>query len=125
MTTVREHSVRGNDWRARGHIGWWAFAVHRASGLALAAFLPLHFLVLGQALTGAAALDGVLAWTDRALVKASEIALVFLLAAHLAGGLRLLLAEFGGWRASWQPALIAVAGGIATVCALLFALNLA
>ena len=124
MTTAREPSVRGNDWRERRHAGWWAFAMHRASGLALAVFLPLHFLVLGQALTGAAALDGVLAWTDRPLVKASEIALVFLLAAHLAGGLRLLLAEFGGWRASWQPALIAVAGGIATVCALVFALNL-
>ena len=47
---------------------------------------PLHFLVLGQALTGAAALDAVLAWTERPWVKASEIALVFLLAAHLPAG---------------------------------------
>lgn len=125
MTAAREQSLRGNDWRARGHAGWWAFAVHRASGLALAIFLPLHFLVLGQALTGAAALDGVLAWTDRPLVKASEVALVFLLSAHLAGGLRLLLVELGGWRASWQPALIGAAGAVATACALLFALNLA
>jgi fumarate reductase subunit D len=114
-----------NDWRARGHAGWWAFATHRLSGLALAVFLPLHFLVLGQALAGAAALDGVLAWTEQPLVKVSEVALVFLLAAHLTGGLRLLLAEFGGWRAAWQPALIAAAGGAALLCALLFALNLA
>ena len=99
--------------------------MHRFSGIALAVFLPLHFLVLGQALRGAAELDGVLAWTERPLVKASEVALVFLLAAHLAGGLRLLLAEFGGWRVSWQPALIAATGGVAAVCALLFALNLA
>ena len=118
-------AVRRNDWRARSHPGWWAFAVHRLSGLALAVFLPAHFLVLGQALNGAQALDGVLAWTDRPLVKASEVALVFLLAVHLTGGLRLLLVEFGGWRASWQPALIAAAGGAATLCALLFALNLA
>ena len=117
-------AVRRNDRRAHGHAGWWAFAVHRGSGLALAIFLPAHFLVLGQALTGAAALDGVLAWTERPLVKASEVALVFLLAVHLGGGLRLLLAEFGGWRAAWQPALIAVTGGIAVSCALLFALNL-
>ena len=87
-------------------------------------FLPLHFVVLGQALNGAEALDGVLAWTDRPLVKASEVALVFLLAAHLGGGLRLLLAEFAGWNATWQPALIATATGIATLCALLFALNI-
>jgi fumarate reductase subunit D len=121
---VSAGAIRRNDWRARGHAGWWAFAVHRASGLALAIFLPAHFLVLGQALTGAAALDGVLAWTEMPLVKASEVALVFLLAVHLGGGLRLLLAEFGGWRAAWQPALIAATGGVAVSCALLFALNL-
>ena len=117
-------TFRRNDWRARGHAGWWAFAVHRVSGVSLAVFLPMHFFVLGQALNGTKALDGVLAWTNQPLVKASEIALVFLLAAHLAGGLRLLMAEFGGWHATWQPALIATAGGIATLCALLFALNL-
>ena len=61
----------------------------------------------------------------RRRVKASEIALVFLLAAHLGGGLRLLLVEFHGWRAGQQPALIAAAAGCATLCALLFALNLA
>jgi fumarate reductase subunit D len=118
-------AVRRNDWRARRGAGWWAFAVHRLSGLALAVFLPAHFLVLGQALDGAQALDAMLAWTEQPLVKASEVALVFLLAAHLTGGLRLLLVEFGGWRASWQPALIAAAGGLATLAALLFALNLA
>ena len=121
---MSESAIRRNDWRARGHAGWWAFAVHRISGLGLAIFLPAHFLVLGQALTGAEALDGVLAWTEMPLVKASEVALVFLLAVHAGGGLRLLLAEFGGWRATWQPTLIAATGGLAVSCALLFALNL-
>jgi fumarate reductase subunit D len=118
-------SIRRNDWRARGHAGWWAFALHRGSGLGLALFLPFHFVVLGSALTGADALGAVLAWTEQPFVKASEIALVFLLAAHLTGGLRLLLAEFGGWRRASQPALIAAVAGVATLCALLFALNLA
>jgi fumarate reductase subunit D len=122
---MNEIAIRRNDWRARRRAGWWAFAVHRLSGLALAVFLPAHFLVLSQALNGAQALDAMLAWTERPLVKASEVALVFLLAVHLTGGLRLLLVEFGGWRASWQPALIAAAGGLATLVALLFALNLA
>ena len=116
-------AVRRGDWRARGRAGWWAFAVHRASGLALAIFLPAHFLVLGTALTGAAGLDATLAWTDAPLVKASEVALVFLLAAHLGSGLRLLFVEFGGFRAAWRPAVIATALGGATLCALLFALN--
>ena len=118
-------AIRRNDWRARGHAGWWAFALHRLSGVALGVFLPVHFLVLGRALTGAAALDATLAWTEQPLVKASEVVLVFLLAAHMSGGLRLLLAEFGGWRRGAQPALIAAAAGVATLCALLFALNLA
>ena len=122
---MRETSIRRVDWRERSHAGWWAFALHRVSGVALAGFLPLHFLVLGQALAGADALDAALTWTERPFVKASEIALVFLLAAHLGGGLRLLLVEFSGWRASWQPASIAAAGAVAAVCALLFALNLA
>ena len=118
-------AIRRGDFRARGHAGWWAFALHRASGVLLALFLPAHFLVLGTALNGAAALDATLVWTEQPLVKASEVALVFLLAVHLFGGLRLLFVEFGGFRAAWQPALIAVAGGGAALCALLFALNLA
>ena len=121
---MSELAVRRNDRRARGHAGWWAFALHRVSGLGLAVFLPVHFVVLASALTGAAALDSALRWTEQPLVKASEVVLVFLLAVHLGGGLRLLLAEFGGWRAAWQPALIAAAGGVAVSCALLFALNL-
>jgi fumarate reductase subunit D len=121
---MRAVAFRRNDARARGHAGWWAFAVHRVSGVALALFLPLHFTVLGEALAGAGALDRVLAWTEAPWVKASEIGLVLLLAAHLAGGLRLLLAEFAGWRAAWQPPLIALTGGVAVACGLLFALNL-
>jgi fumarate reductase subunit D len=113
-------SARGN----RGHVAYWAFIVHRLSGLALALFLPLHFLVLGQALEDEAALDVFLRWTETPLVQASEIALVFLLAAHLTGGLRLLFVEFVGWRSEAQKMLIASAGGVAAFCALAFALNL-
>lgn len=112
------------DWRTRGHAGWWAFALHRVSGVALTLFLPAHFYVLGRALDGDAALQGFLTWTDQPLVRASEIVLVFLLAAHLAGGLRLLLVEVRGWRRAWQPALIAGIAGVAAVVALSFALNL-
>jgi fumarate reductase subunit D len=115
---------RSNDWRSRNHAGWWAFAVHRISGIALALFLPLHFWVLGQALAGPARLGGALRWTEQPLVKISEIALVFLLAVHMTGGVRLLLIEFAGWRAEWQPMLIALAIGAASLVALLFALNL-
>jgi fumarate reductase subunit D len=98
--------------------------VHRVSGLLLALFLPLHFLALGTALSGATALDGFLAWTMQPMVKLTEVALVFLLAAHLTGGLRLLFIEFVGWRDDTQKALLALAGGAAAFCAVAFALNL-
>lgn len=111
-------------WRNRDHAAYWAFLLHRVSGLLLALFLPLHFLVLAQALRGEDALDALVRWSQSRLVEASEVGLVFLLAVHLTGGLRLLLIEFVGWRREPQPTLIAVAGGAAALCALVFALHL-
>lgn len=81
----------------RTHALWLAFIVHRLSGLALAIFLPFHFLVLGLAINSEASLDGFLRWTDQPLVKLSEAALVGLLAVHMLGGLRLLTVENIGW----------------------------
>ena len=56
-------------------------------------------------------------------VKLAETLLVLALAAHLAGGVRLLLVEFVGWRAEWQKSALALGGAAALACALLFALN--
>lgn len=106
----------------RRHPAWWAFALHRLSGVALALFLPLHFLVLGLALEGGDRLDGFLRWTDSGLVKVAEMGLVFLLALHMAGGLRLLALEFLPWR-DWQKTLIALATGAAAIVAGAFLLN--
>ena len=76
---------------------WLAFWVHRISGLVLALFLPLHFFVLAQALRGAEELDNYLVLTANPLAKFAEMTLVFLLAVHLFGGLRLLALEFLPW----------------------------
>ena len=114
---------RSNDQRARAHSAYWAFLTHRLSGLGLAAFLPLHFWALGQALHGAAALDGFLRFADRGLFKFAEWGLVVLLSLHLVGGVRLLLIEFGsasGLRKNW----IAGAAGFAAAVGMAFALAL-
>jgi fumarate reductase subunit D len=110
------------DLRARSHPTWIAFLVHRISGLLLALFLPLHFWALSRAISGEAALEGFLRWADNGLVKASETLLVILLAAHLAGGLRVLALEFLGWRSS-QKTMVAASAGVALAAGLLFALN--
>ena len=105
----------------RNHSSYWAFVVHRISGIALALFLPVHFLALGTAIRGEAELDEFLRWTHQPLVVAGEWVLVFLLAAHLAGGLRVLALEFLPWR-EWQKTLAAAAAFIALAAGLVFAL---
>ena len=104
---------------ARNHPGYWAFAAHRVSGVALALFLPVHFLLLGTALDGAAGLDGALALTENPLVKIAEWGLVVLLTAHLMAGLRVLVLEFLPWRDSMKR-LIALGAAVAAVVGVIF-----
>jgi fumarate reductase subunit D len=111
------------DFRARNHPAYWAFLVHRLSGVLLSLFIPLHFWALGQALHGEARLESFLRWSDQPLVKFAEMVLVLLLAAHLTGGLRLLALEFLAWR-DWHKSLLALAAGIALGAGLAFLLNL-
>jgi fumarate reductase subunit D len=102
----------------RHDILWSMAFVHRLSGVLLACFLPLHFLLLGTALNGTAALDGALAYTASPLVKLAEAILVFLLAVHLLGGLRVLVIENLAWRDGHKTivtALIAVALALAAI----------
>jgi fumarate reductase subunit D len=112
-----------SDFRARNHPAYWAFLVHRGSGVLLSLFLPLHFWALGRALQGEAGLDAFLRWSEQPLVKFAETALVLLLAAHLTGGLRVLALEFLAWR-DWQKGLFALAAGATLATGLLFLLNL-
>jgi fumarate reductase subunit D len=103
MTSRRDAAYRADPL-------WIAAQVHRISGVLLAVFLPMHFLVLGTAIRGEAALDGALAWTQTPVVKLAEGGLVFVLAVHLLGGLRVLLIENLRWRREQkQMALVAVA----------------
>lgn len=96
---------------ARAHPLWIAYIVHRLSGLALALFLPLHFWVLAMAVSDPGRLDGFLAMTEASVVKVAEFGLVFLLALHMFGGLRLLALEWLPWR----PAQKSLAAGAAAI----------
>jgi fumarate reductase subunit D len=98
---------------------WLAALVHRLSGLALAAFLPLHFLALALALKGEVALDGFLRWTANPLVKIAEMGLIFFLGVHVLGGIRILLVENLPWFQG-QKQLMAGALLTASLLALLF-----
>ena len=107
----------------RGDRLWLAAMVHRVSGVLLAAFLPLHFLVLGLALRGEAELDSFLQWSKSPLVKFAETGLVLLLAVHLLGGIRLLLIENLPWRAGQKRmATLAAAAAVGIAGVFLMAL---
>ena len=98
---------------------WIAALVHRLSGLALAIFLPLHFLTLGLAIQGEAHLESFLRWSDAPLVKLAESGLVFLLLVHMLGGLRLLVIENLDWR-DGQKQLATLAAAVSAVIAFIF-----
>ena len=74
--------------------GFLAALLHRLSGVALALFLPLHFLTLGTALAGADRMESVLALTQNPVIKLAEWGLVTALALHMALGLRVLAIEW-------------------------------
>lgn len=114
--------MRGITSSSNRHASYWAFVLHRLSGLLLAMFLPVHFWALGLAIKGEAALDEMLRWTESPLVKFAEFGLVFLLAVHLTGGLRLLVIEFLPWTER-QKTMLAAVGGFAFGAGVLFLLN--
>ncbi len=107
---------------SRAHPLWVAYILHRVSGLGLALFLPLHFWVLAMAMGDPARLDGFLRLTEAGLVKLAEFGLVFLLAVHLFGGLRLMALEWLPWMAS-QKTLAAGAAAVSFAIATLFFLK--
>ncbi len=78
----------------RRHSGYIAFAIHRLSGLCLALFLPIHLYLLSLLLDNPQRFDDFLNWTSTPWVKLSETLLIVLAAAHLAGGIRILIIEW-------------------------------
>ena len=74
--------------------GYLAALLHRLAGIALAIFLPIHFLALATALNGADALDAFLNITQTPILKFAEGVIVVALALHMTLGLRVLAIEF-------------------------------
>src|SRR5687768_2917114 len=90
--------------------GFVAALLHRLSGIALAIFVPFHFIALATVLNGADALDTFLSLTGDPLLKLLETGLVTALALHMALGLRILAIEFLGIRERTGAAVSACIG---------------
>ena len=102
--------------------GFVAAILHRLSGIALAIFLPLHFLALATALNSAHALDSFLALTRQPPVMATEYGIVSALATHMALGLRVLAIEFFDFREKTFAVLSACLAAVLAV-GVIFILN--
>jgi fumarate reductase subunit D len=76
-------------------------------------------LTLGLAIGDEARFENFLRWSDRPLVKLSEGALLFLLAIHVLGGLRLLVIENLPW-VGGQKWFAAIAAAVAILTAITF-----
>lgn len=120
--SITSRSNAGRSHTGRSHPLWLAYMLHRLSGLGLALFLPLHFWVLAMAMTDPLKLDGFLSLTDSIVVKLAEFGLVFLLAVHMFGGLRLMAMEWLPWTPP-QKTLAASAVALAFLIATLFFLQ--
>ena len=103
--------------------GFVAAMLHRLSGIALAIFLPLHFLALATALDGAKALDAFLTVTRQPAVAFASAGIVIALAIHLTLGLRVLAIEFLDFREKTLAALSVCFAAVFAV-GLIFILNL-
>jgi fumarate reductase subunit D len=102
--------------------GFLAALLHRLAGIALAIFLPIHFLALATALNGADALEDFLNISQTPLLKVAEGVIVVALALHLALGLRVLVIEFFSVREHTSIAL-SICLAVAFAVGLLFVLN--
>ena len=106
----------------RSHPLWLAYILHRLSGVLLALFLPIHFWVLSMAVTNPQGLDSFPLLTESLAVKLAEFGLVFLLAVHMFGGLRLMALEWLPWT-TYQKTLAALASAASFGIATLFLLR--
>jgi succinate dehydrogenase subunit D len=102
--------------------GFLAAMLHRLSGIALAIFLPMHFVALGMALGGADSLQSFLGVTHNLFVRVAEWGLVTALGLHMALGIRVLAIE---WLAMQARGAIVVSWCVAcsVTVGLLFLLN--
>lgn len=103
--------------RYRWHTGSLAWIVHRVTGVALTLYIFVHLYVLSR-LGEPAEFEKVMGLMRHPLVKAAEVGLMALVAAHALNGVRLTLLDLGLGTRSQKPAFWAAAVfGLAIVAA--------
>jgi succinate dehydrogenase / fumarate reductase cytochrome b subunit len=90
--------------RYKGGTGQWAWAIHRAAGLGVLAFLALHIADIFVAAFGPGLFNDLLFLYKGPLARVGEIFLAFGLLYHALNGLRIILQDFAPRLASLKTA---------------------
>lgn len=80
--------------RYRGGLGQWAWAIHRAAGLGVLAFLLLHVFDIFLVLFGPQTFNDLLFLYKGTIARILEIVLLFGLLYHALNGFRIIVADF-------------------------------
>ena len=80
--------------RYRGSEGYWAWLLHRVSGLAVLAFLILHILDIALMGLGREAFDALLGFYSHPAFRVGEVLVFAGVLYHALNGLRIILVDF-------------------------------
>ena len=89
----RKNWVQWFDPRGR-NVGSWAFIFNRLTGLALAAYLPVHFLIITSLYRGDEAWNGLMAFFRSPFALLFDVGLILALLYHGLNGTRIVLLAF-------------------------------
>jgi succinate dehydrogenase / fumarate reductase cytochrome b subunit len=90
----------------RGREGYWAFLLHRASGVALALYLLLHVVDISLVMYGPdGPFDTFLAFYHKWPFRVGLILVMGGVVYHAINGFRIILMDFTGWGIRFQRAL--------------------
>jgi len=95
-TVSRE--VRYSDldlWPTKIRTGFWAWLLHRISGLAVVFYLLMHIVVISTVLWGTGSFDATMQTLKQPIFAAGELLLVVAILYHGLNGLRIILLDLG------------------------------
>lgn len=76
-------------------VGWWAWLLHRITGVALVGYVLLHIGVISTALIGNSTFDSTLAFLQTPLFVVLDLGLVAAVLYHALNGIRVILFDMG------------------------------
>ncbi len=82
--------------RYRWHLGYVAWLLNRATGIAITFYLVLHIWVIHHLAEGPQGFDRVMGFVQQPLFKLAEIGLLGVVLFHAMNGVRILVIEWGG-----------------------------